>query len=254
MGFYDAKGYWRNEGEGFYDAKGYYRNPGDGFYDSKGYFRSAGDGFYDARGNWVSPGGAFYDSKGYLRSSGVVVVANTGTDLVAAVGFILFLPIGLLWMLTTFLVEWITYHLYAVFIGYVLIDVIFCLIVTKTKKHQGTKFALSFLGNYICILSFAYAVLIYAVPYMTIKGGSFGSFFEFTLVLAFEVGGIAVIQFFNYFHGKAIIEFILGILFFAIVIMILKNSLSEIGTIEGFMDVYHLKSSMLFKILFGFAV
>ena len=68
MGFYDAKGYWRSDGDGFYDAKGHWVSPGGVFYDSKGYLRRPGDGFYDAKGHWVSPGGAFYDGKGYLRS------------------------------------------------------------------------------------------------------------------------------------------------------------------------------------------
>lgn len=45
-----------------------------GFYDAKGYWRSDGDGFYDTKGNWVSPGGAFYDGRGVLQSSPVVLV------------------------------------------------------------------------------------------------------------------------------------------------------------------------------------
>ncbi len=93
----------------------------------------------------------------------------------------------------------------------------------------------------------------YAVPYMSINEGSFGSFFEFTLVLAFTEGGIAVVQFFNYFQGKAIIEFILGIMFFCYLIMLLKSGLKEIDTIENLAEVYHLKASGLFKVPFGFA-
>lgn len=79
-------------------------------------------------------------------------------------------------------------------------------------------------------------------------------FFEFTLVLALGVGGIAVIQFFNYFHEKSILEFILGIMFFAIVIMLLKNGTKEMNTIEGLIQMYNLESSELFKVLFGFAI
>ncbi len=33
-----------------------------GFYDAKGYWRSDGDGFYDAKGHWVSPGGVFTEA------------------------------------------------------------------------------------------------------------------------------------------------------------------------------------------------
>ena len=139
MGFYDAKGYWRNDGEGFYDAKGYFRSAGEGFYDTKGFFRSPGDGFYDARGNWVNPGGSFYDSKDYCRSYGAVNAATTteaGQGIVAAIGFILFIQIALLWSMTIFLVEWITSHLYLFFCGYIIIDAILCLAMHQMKNHQ----------------------------------------------------------------------------------------------------------------------
>ena len=255
MGFYDAKGYWRNDGEGFYDAKGYFRSAGEGFYDTKGFFRSPGDGFYDARGNWVNPGGSFYDSKDYCRSYGAVNAATTteaGQGIVAAIGFILFIPIALLWSMTIFLVEWITSHLYLFFCGYIIIDAILCLAIAKIKKHQGVKFVLSFVGNYACILSLIYITLIYAVPCVTINGGNFESFFEFTLVLAFGCGGIAVVQFFNYYHEKAVLEFILRIVFFIIVIILLKNGSKEFNTIESLAVLYNLKDTTLFNILFGF--
>lgn len=254
MGFYDSKGFWRNDGDGFYDAKGYFRSPGDGFYDSKGYFRSPGDGFYDAKGYWVTPGGSFYDSKGYSRSTNSTMSAteNAGEGIVATIGFVFFIPIALLWLMTIFLIEWITSHLYIVFIGYSIIDVVLCLAITKVKKHQGVNFLLSFLGNYVCILSLIYITLVYAVPYVTINGGSFGSFFEFTLVLAFGVGGIAVVQFFNYYHGNALFEFIVGTVFFVVVIILLKSGTKDMNTIESLAEMYRLKISVLFKLLFGF--
>ena len=256
MGFYDAKGHWRNDGEGFYDARGYFRNPGEGFYDTKGYFRNPGDGFYDSKGQWVNPGGSYYDGRGDLRTYGITAVStsDTGSEMVAAIGFILFIPIGLLWMVTTFLVQWITTHLYAVLIGYVILDAFFCLIVTKVKKHQGLDFTLSFIGNCVCSLSFIYIVLLYAVPYMTINGENFASFFEFTLVLALGVGGIAVVQFFNYYHEKSFLEFILGIMFFVVVIILLKNGTKNMNTVESLARIYNLESSALFKVLFGFAI
>lgn len=256
MGFYDAKGYWRNDGEGFYDVRGYFRNPGEGFYDTKGYFRNPGEGFYDSRGQWVNPGGSYYDGRGNLRTYSITAVSTSDTrsEMVAAIGFILFIPIGLLWMVTTFLVQWITAHLYVVFIGYIILDVLFCLIVTKIKQHQGLDFTLSFIGNCVCTLSFIYIVLLYAVPYMTINGGSFASFFEFTLVLALGVGGIAVVQFFNYYHEKSVLEFILGIMFFVVVIVLLKNGTKDMNTIESLTQMYNLESSALFKVLFGFAI
>lgn len=254
MGFYDAKGYWRSDGDGFYDAKGYFRSLGDGFYDAKGYFRSAGDGFYDAKGNWVSPGGAFYDSKGYLRTVGVAATADTWTDIVIMIGFLLFIPIGLLWGMTIFFVEWMASHLYAVFVGYIIADAVLSLAITKSKKYHGVKFALSYFGSFLCILPFVYTALVYAVPYVIINEGSFASFFEFTLVLAVGFGGIAVVQFFNYYHEKAILELIIGILFFVFVIMLLKKSISEMDTIESFARIYHTEVSVLLKVLFGFVI
>lgn len=257
MGFYDSKGYWRNDGEGFYDAKGYFRSPGQGFYDSKGYFRNPGDGFYDAKGYWVNSGGSFYDSKGYRRTYSAVTTLTTtdaGENIIALIGFILFIPIALLWVMTIFLVEWITSHLYVVFIGYGIVDAILCLIITKMKKQQGANFVFSFAGNYICILSLIYIALIYAVPYVTINGGSFWSFFEFALVLALGCGGIAVVQFLNFYHEKAVLEFILGIAFFAIVILLLKDGTKEMNTIESLAGIYNLQASTLFKVLFGFAI
>ena len=69
MGFHDAKGIWRSDGDGFYDARGNWVSPGGAFYDAKEYLRSPGDGFYDAKGNWVNPGEAFYRScSGEVRS------------------------------------------------------------------------------------------------------------------------------------------------------------------------------------------
>lgn len=256
MGFYDAKGYWRNDGEGFYDARGYFRNPGEGFYDTKGYFRNLGDGFYDSRGQWVNPGGSYYDGRGDLRTYSITAVStsNTGSEMAVAIGFILFIPIGLLWMMATFLVQWVTSHLYAVFIGYIILDACFYLIMTKIKKHHGMDCTLSFIGNYACTLSFIYIVLLYAVPYMIIKGESFASFFELTLVLALGVGGIAVVQFFNCYHEKSVLEFIFGIMFLIIVIILLKNGTKGMNTVESLTQMYNLESSALLKVLFGFAM
>ncbi len=69
MGFYDGKGYWRNDGDGFYDSEGYWRNPGDGFYDGKGYWRNSGDGFYDSKGYWRNSGDGYYDGNEEWRNS-----------------------------------------------------------------------------------------------------------------------------------------------------------------------------------------
>ncbi|MCD7957295.1 MAG: hypothetical protein LUG93_16430 [Lachnospiraceae bacterium] len=67
MGYYDGKGYWREDGEGGYDAKGYWREPGEGGYDSQGYWRNADEGGYDSEGYWRDAGEGGYDSEGYYR-------------------------------------------------------------------------------------------------------------------------------------------------------------------------------------------
>ena len=57
--------------------------------------------FYDAKGHWVSPGGSFYDGKGYLRSgNSASSTSDTSNGIVAAIGFLLFIPIALLWVAT----------------------------------------------------------------------------------------------------------------------------------------------------------
>jgi len=256
MGFYDSKGYFRNDGDGFYDAKGYFRNPGEGFYDSKGYFRNPGDGFYDAKGYWVNPGGNFYDSKGYCRAAVVATTTTSGDGygLLAFIGFVLFIPIALIWGMTTFVIEWITMHIYIVYFGYLILTAVVCGVITKIKRHRKGKFLLSYIGNYICVLSFVYVTLLYSVPYVVINDGSFDSFFEFTLVSAFAVGGIAVVQLFNYYHEKAIWECILGILFFIIVIIMLRNGTKDMNTLESLADIYNIKNMLPFRILFSFAI
>lgn len=69
MGFYDGKGYWRNDGDGYYDSKGYWHNPGEGHYDGKGNWRRQGEGAYDSKGYWRRPGEGGYDGKGYWRNA-----------------------------------------------------------------------------------------------------------------------------------------------------------------------------------------
>ncbi|MGM9619412.1 MAG: hypothetical protein ACI3W8_06235 [Oscillospiraceae bacterium] len=251
MGFYDSKGYWCNDGDGFYDAKGYFRSPGDGFYDSKGYFRSPGDGFYDSKGYFRSPGDSFYDGKEYLRSSGTAIGVSTpsATGAILGAGFLLSLPIIFLWTLGVFLIEWIAAHPYVIFFGYAICSIFICYAVTKRKQHHGSTFLLSFVGNYLSILSLVHITLLYAVPCVIEGEGSFGSFVEFTLTLLVSIGAIVVLQFFNYFHGKALLECIFGILFFVIVAVILRYNVS---TLEDINQIYHLESLKLFRLLIGF--
>lgn len=64
MGYYDGKGYWREDGEGGYDAKGYWREPGEGGYDSQGYWRDADEGGYDSEGYWRDTGEGGYGLAG----------------------------------------------------------------------------------------------------------------------------------------------------------------------------------------------
>ncbi len=249
MGFYDAKGYWRNDGEGFYDFKGYWVNPGGAFYDSRGYLRKPGEGFYDAKGRWVSPGGAYYDGKGYIRTGGGVISSqNEDTDGgMFAIGFILLIPMIILSSIITAVIEWTIAHFYIVFIGYSIISVMICLFTTKIKKHKGMNYMLSFIGNYMCMMSFIYVVLLYAVPYVINGSG----LFDFILVLSFSLGGMVIIQYFNYYHEKPILELLTGILCFIVVIIFLKNNIGSKYSIDSFAQIYGLKSTTIFKLLFG---
>ena len=252
MGFYDAKGHWRNDGEGFYDGKGNWVSPGDAFYDGRGQLRIPGEGFYDGKGNWVSPGEAFYDGKGHRQSPVPVAVvgAEGGAEIVGAAGLLLSLPIILLWSMSIFLVNWMAAHLYLIFVGYLFLSAIICITITKRKRHRGLGAALSFTGNYICMLSFVYIVLVYAVPYVMINDGNFGSFFEFILTLAMGAGGIAVVQFFNGYHERAVLECIVGVLFFVVVIVFLRYG-NEVDTIEDLAKLYGVEASEWFVALFG---
>lgn len=254
MGFYDAKGYWRSEGEAFYDSKGNLVSPGCGFYDGRGYLRGAGDGFFDSKGRWVNPGEGFYDGKGYFRTPDnprdAEVQAEQG--IAAGIGFLFAVSVVVLWLLTVSVVEWIAGHLYLVFGGYVIAEAILCFAVTGAKKQRGIKAVFSFSGNFICLLTFIYIILVYAVPYIIINDGGFGSFLEFTMVSIMGIAGIAVVQFFNYYHENAILEFILGILFFMVIIKLLRYGIEDIVTIESLAEIYHAERSALFRRIFGF--
>ncbi len=177
---------------------------------------------------------------------------NNGTSIVITVGFLLLLPILLLWMITMFLVEWMTSHLYLIYGAYMILDALLCCVITKLKKHFGIGAVLSYIGNYMCIFSFLYITLVYAVPYVMINGESFGSFFEFTAALAVGAAGVAIVQFFNYYHENACWELVLGCLFFVIVILILKYGTGDCYTAEYLANLYHVKTSKLFLMLFGF--
>lgn len=254
MGFYDAKGHWRSDGEGFYDGKGNWVSPGDAFYDGRGQLRIPGEGFYDGKGNWVSPGEAFYDGKGHRQSPVPVAVvgAEGGAEIVGAVGLLLSLPIIVLWSMTMVLVDWMASHLYLIFAGYLFLNAIICIVITKRERHRGVGAVLSFTGNYVCMLSFVYIVLVYALPYVKLNEGSIGSFFEFTLTLAMGAGGIAIVQFFNAYHGRAVLECILGVLFFVVIIVMLKYG-NEVDTVEALAGIYGVEASKLFVTLFGLA-
>lgn len=251
MGFYDAKGYWRSDGDGFYDAKGNWVSPGGVFYDSKGYLRSPGDGFYDAKGNWVSPGDAFYDGKGYLRTA-EVPAGGTNDGITAGIVFLMAIPILLLWSMTVFMVEWMAAHIALIFAGFLVGNVILCLAITGGKRHRGIGAMLSFAGNYVCILSFLYIILAYAVPYVILHDANAESFFEFTVTWILGAGAVAILQFFNYYHENAILEFICGAAFFVIVIKLLQHGTQDIYTMENLAEIYNIKSTALFKVIFGF--
>jgi hypothetical protein len=257
MVFYDAKGYLRNEGESYYDGKGYLRSPGESFYDAEGYFRNFGDSFYDSRGNLVSPGETFYDGKGYIRDYHVVnpdALYLARQDITAFIAYILSFPIIMLWGMTIAFIEWIRCHLYVVFAGYSIIALIACLIITGAKKHRGFHYLLSFLGNFVCLQSLVYILIINEIPGIIKREESFGSFLEFTICMAFMCGVIAIVQFLNYYHEKAVLEFILGTGFFIVVILMLRKNSNWVNSIEELAQIYEVSLSVFFKLLFEFAV
>lgn len=154
-------------------------------------------------------------------------------------------------MLAMFLVQWMASHLYLVFTGYSILNVIVCFALTKRKRYCGIKAAVSFIGNYMCFLSFAYIMLGYAVPYVIVNDKSFSSFFEFVVTLLLGTGGIAIVQFFNYYHGKAVLEFVLGILFLGLVLVFLKYGAGNISAVESLTQIYGVKTAQFLVALFG---
>ena len=127
---------------------------------------------------------------------------------------------------------------------------IVCIIVTRFKKHRGIKSFFSFVGNYMCILSYAYIVLGYAIPYMEKNNRDFSSFLNFLLFSILGIGAVAILQFFNYYHEIAFIEFLLGVAFFIIVIVILKHASGDVNILENLADIYHVKPTMMFRLIF----
>ena len=252
MGFYDAKGYWRSEGEGFFDSKGYWVNPGGSFYDGLGYLRNPGDSFYDAKGYLVRPGEAFFDGRGHLQYPPGTI--GTGSRLSMWCLFLLALPVILLWMVTAVLIQWIASHLYLVFFGYLALNAVICGVVTKIKKHRGFRVVLSFAGNYTGMLSFIYITLIYAIPYVARHNGSLGSLLEFAAALAVGCAIAMILQFFNYYHENAALELLLGILLFVGTILVLKYCSYEVSTVQEFAAVYGVRPSGVCKLFFGFAL
>ena len=241
MGFHDAKGIWRSDGDGFYDAKGNWVSPGGAF--------------YDAKGNWVNPGEAFYDGAGELQTGYSVGVAGTGSPtLVLTAGVLLFLPVFLLWMLMAAAIDWLASHLYLVFGIYALLDAAGCAFSVRRKRLRGVRAAVCFAGNYLRILSLAYVLLLYAAPYVLLRDASLGSLFEATLSLAAAVGAIAVLRRVNDWHGNVILGFFLDAAFFAAVVLILRSCSGEVRTLDALAALYHVSPSALLRLLFGAAL
>lgn len=255
MGFHDAKGIWRSDGEGFYDAKGNWVSPGGAFYDSRGYLRSPGDGFYDAKGNWVSPGDAFYDGAGELHTWGGAVVTNSSFSGLIVTGlFLLFVPVFVLWLLMAAAIEWLAAHLYLVVVCYALLDAALCILIVRKKKRRGIRAALSFFGNYFSILAFLYNLLLYAAPYVLLRSAAAGSLLEATFALLIGAAVLIVLQFLNNYHENAVLEFLSGIAFFAAVLLILRHCAHEVRDLEAFAALYHVRATPLLRFLFGAAL
>ena len=234
MGFYDSKGYWRDIGDGFYDAKGNWVSPGGVFYDSKGYRSSPGEGFYDSKGNWVPPGAGFYDGKGYFCTYENLCVEHSETN--GIILFLLAVPFMIACYFLIKIVGWISTHLYIFLIGYTIINCLITFFMVKIKKYQGLKRVLSYIGNFLCIQSFVYMLLVYAIPS--------DSIFEIVATCIVGVGSIAIIQSFNYYHNKASMEFILNIVFYLVVLMLLRTGSTE-NTIQNLSKLYNVNPTGL---------
>lgn len=256
MGFYDPKGYWRSDGDGFYDFKGNWVSPGGAFYDYKGYLRNPGEGFYDSHGDWVSPGQAFHDGRGNLQawSDGAAMTGGGSAGVVVTVGFLLFLPVLIVWSLVALAIEWAARHLYLVFFAYLVLDAAVSFMIIKRKKLRRGKACLSFFGNFMCFLALLYIVLAYAIPYVTLRGSSMGSLFEFTLALGVGAGAAAILYRFNDYHGSALLECICGGVFLALVLLLIRFGVSDYHSIGELAAVYHQEADRLFVLLFGFMV
>lgn len=244
MGFYDAKGYWRQEGDAFYDGKGYLRQPGEAFYDARGCLREPGDAFYDTRGQLRRPGDAYYDGTGQIR---VPDNHSASTALCIAA---LFFPVGVLWMAASTLVDLFARYVYLVFIAYLLLSVVISLCIARWRYRGGGNVALSFIGSFLELLSFFFMVAGHAVPYMLENNGDFGGFFEFVATLGVSIAVIAILQFFNSYHEKAFLELFIGILLFVIVLLLLRSTL-ENTSVEELAKLYGLRVNLPFRLLFG---
>lgn len=202
-------------------------------------------------------GGAFYDGRGVLQSSagavGVVGTSGEANGAVVGVLFLLSLPVVALWILTVRLIGWVSSHLYLVFGGYLLLTAAISYAIARRRKHRGLRAALSFTGSCLCLLSLAYIALVYAVPYVILHGGSFGDLFEFTAALAVGTAAVAILQFFNYYHGNAVWELILGVLFFAVVMILLRRG-GEVRSLQDLAAIYGVEPTGLFRLLFRPAV
>lgn len=118
-----------------------------------------------------------YITPGYF---GGLIVAVTG------ILFLLSLPVVALWLLTVRLIGWVSSHLYLVFGGYLLLTAVISYATARRRKHRGLRAALSFTGSCLCLLSLAYIALVYAVPYVILRGGEVRSLQDLAAIYGVE--------------------------------------------------------------------
>lgn len=256
MGFHDGKGYWREDGEGFWDAEGYWVEPGGSFHDFGGNIKEYGDPFLDANGKWCEPGDTFFDGVGYQTYTVPDSVLRQKSDYGSFLYILLFaVPAVWIFAMVVLAAEWVSRHFYLVVVGYTILDAIVCRRIIRKKKHCGGKAVLSYWGSFISLYSLLYVVFGYALPYAADRGWNATGAIELMGILFMWAITIAILQFFNYYHEIAFWEFFLSLVYFLIILTVLRLNISMNTNYspEDFATLYQVNLSWIFRLFFAFA-
>lgn len=227
-----------------------------GFHDGKGYWREDGEGFWDAEGYWVEPGDTFFDGVGYQTYTVPDSVLRQKSDYGFFLCSLLFaVPAVWIFAMVVLAAEWVSRHFYPVVVGYTILDAIICRRIIRKKKHRGGKAVLSYWGSFISLYSLLYVVFGYALPYAADRGWNAASVIELISVLFVWAITIAILQFFNYYHEIAFWEFFLSLVYFLIILTVLRLNISMNTNYspEDFATLYQVNLSWIFRLFFAFA-